>query len=319
MKDVILRIYEGVDTFMLESSEVMQAALVDDLADFNAFDTTIDATFLANWATANTAARDTTTDFTVVGEQKDRTALVNAAMQQCRDAYNDIMYFAKKAFKNNADLLLKFGRGNTYQSARQNQPKMVELMEEMAKNVITYTSQLSTAGASATVLGAPAAAFTALSALNISQNTQIKDRRLFSRERIEAYNTAYTIMALVGDAAQSVYRSNADKRNIYTYNPPSTNLKTLNLTIQPGAMPIVALKIEYKPERDLRIKTTLPIDIAISQDGINPGVNGWLPVPAGPTNNGEMEDLGPAGDYILMRNIGTGAQPAEVIFKYEEN
>ncbi len=316
MNKRLLRTYEGSDTFMLESAEVMQAAFVGDLADFTAFDTSLDAAFATAWNTAIAAARATATDPTIVGEQKDRTQQVQAAMEQCRNAYTDLIYFAEKAFRTQPGILKKFGKGESYLKARQNQPRMLELMEEIAATATEYTAQLTAAGAPASVINAPAAAHANLKTLNIDQNLYIKDRMEYTRERIEAYNAVYAIMAQVVEAAQRVYRNNREKRNQYIYNPPSSNLRTISLSLPPSGVIATLLNAPYRPGRDIRLRTTAPIEVALSTDGTNPGINGWLPVTAGPTHSADVEDLGPEGDFIIARNTGT--ETADILFKYEE-
>lgn len=316
MSNQILRNYDGTDTFMLESAEVMLAAFLPDLPDFTAFDTTLDATFATNWQTAITTARSTATDNTVVGEQKDRTQQVQQAMAQARNAYMDVIYFAEKAFKNQPGILQKFGKGDSYRKAHKTQPRMLEFFEELVATVTQYTTQLTAAGAPAATLSAPAAALTALTNLNVSQNLQIKQRPVFTRERIESYNTVYSFMEQVSEAAQRIYRNNPEKLGQYMYNPPRINYTTINQNIAGGGTQLVLANIPYQPARNIRLQTNQPIDIALSTDGNTPGVNGWIPVTANTNHSGEIQDLGPEGDYVLIRNNGPAA--ADVVFKYEE-
>ena len=59
----------------------------------------LDSAFATDWLATIDLALGFKSDNTVVSEQKGRTGTVQSAMADCKEIYNDILYFAEKAFK----------------------------------------------------------------------------------------------------------------------------------------------------------------------------------------------------------------------------
>lgn len=219
MEEEIIRTYKGTDAFMLESADTMQASFVLDQAEFEAFDTQLTVGFGTDWKNAIDAAYAEEGDNTVKAQIEAETVAVQTAMQKCRDAYTDIIYFAGKAFGDNSPRLKEFGRGSAYRSAYNNQPKLVEFMDELVEVTARYNTELTNAGCSAPVLAMPATALAELRSLNVNQNQSIKGRPTITAERVSKLNAAYEFMRTVTEAAKRVYRTNPAKLGLYTYTP----------------------------------------------------------------------------------------------------
>lgn len=279
MEEEIVRAYKGTDAFMLESADTMQASFVLDQAEFVAFDTQLTVGFGTDWKDAIDAAYAEEGDNTVLAQIEAETAEVQTAMQACRDAYTDIIYFAGKVFGDNSPRLKEFGRGSSYRSAYNNQPKMVEFMDELVAVTARYTVDLSSVGCPVIVMAQPATALFNLRNININQNQSIKGRPAITAERVVKLNAVFEFMRTVTEAAKRVYRSNPAKQGIYTYNPETSGGNDISSgslapsevrTVVPAGVidrETALIKVENKGTTTLRVAITElpgtpPIDAA---------------------------------------------------------
>jgi hypothetical protein len=215
MKKTTRRHYNCSDALLLEAADTMHASLLTDLADFTAFNATIDVAFAADWKLAINTAYAKEKDGVVRAQMQVKTHQVKAALQRCKAAYRDVRYFAKRAFANDPARLGEFGIGRSYRLAGQQQAKMTEFMLDLATVAARYAAQLTAKGASAAVLAEPELAMTAYNALNIDQNITIRQRGSTTEERIILNNRVYALMHEVIGAAQRIYASNPAKLKEY--------------------------------------------------------------------------------------------------------
>ena len=108
----IIRKYNYSDVEMREDSVTVHALFVNDIADFAAFDQTLDADFGIAWQAAITEADALGTDELYRDQLQQKTAIVNEVMALCRKKYNDVKYFALKAFPTNSAVQKEFGFDN---------------------------------------------------------------------------------------------------------------------------------------------------------------------------------------------------------------
>lgn len=319
MAQEINRKYIGSDAAMLDASETMQAQFELDLADFTAFDTTLDADFATDWEDANTAALNTDSDELVVAEQETKTDAVKDAMTDCSEIYMDIIYFAKKAFKDNKTIIKEFGQGAKYDAALRSQSKMNDFMQELFKVATGYSTQLTTAGCPPATIAAIDTTRQALSNSNITQNLAIGKRPVITQERIKLLNAAYAFMALVCDAALRVYRNNPAKLGQYRYNPPvqEDGFTAQTFYVNPTTT-IAATELVYAGARIIQIqnKSSVVIVIGLSTDG---STFTGIPISVDAESNiaVTMADLAPDGSFILLQN-NNATVTAEVRVRWQD-
>lgn len=317
--ELIKRNYPGSDAFLLEKADTFALALDADLPDFTAFDSTMNPAWLLNVKSAITSALTYDSDELVLAQQKQKTDLVAAAMQQGMVVYNDIMYFAEqKAFKGNAAVLQEFGRGDKYRKATKNQSLMTDFLEELFRTATKYNAQLTAAGCPPAAIAAIDAACQTLRNVNADQNLTIDGRPVISQERIVQLNGVYDSVRQICEAAQRVYRTNPAKQNFYTYNPVSNGTEGGNVpfSVNPGTTVQIAT-VPYDPARQFIIRNTgtVIITLGLSTDGVSMGT---LPVSVSPggTIAAMSSALAPAGDFVLLQN--TGADVAVGSVEWEE-
>lgn len=141
MANELERTYEGSDNYMVQTSFTLRGLLTADLADFTAFDADFDAGFLADWLAAISAADAVVRDQVVQDVIEGQTSTVLAKMELCRKKYNEVKYFAGKAFPTNKPVMDEFGTED-YPKARNRQGKLIELMGILHKAADKYKVQL---------------------------------------------------------------------------------------------------------------------------------------------------------------------------------
>lgn len=112
----IKRTYQGSDAFMTESARVNYNLANIELAKFTVFDSTINATFMTAYLTAIVAAETVVADSAISDQQVQTTENVLSQMDLARAKYNEVKYFAQKAFPNSAATQGEFGL-NDYMDA----------------------------------------------------------------------------------------------------------------------------------------------------------------------------------------------------------
>jgi hypothetical protein len=219
MANNLRRSYIGSDAQMLEASEQILELFNDDLADFTAFDNELDAAFATAWLAKIDTALGFKSDNTVLGEQREKTDTVEVAMENSRDAIQDIYYFADKAFKTNKAILKEFGIGTRYRKVSYNQAAMVDFLDEFITIVDTHKTALLAKGCPQTTIDNVTTVATALRTENTDQNVTIVLRPETTHERVTELNDAYYPMATVINAAGRVYKDNPEKLGAYRYSP----------------------------------------------------------------------------------------------------
>ena len=225
MKRKTVRKFVGSDAMMLETSETLHAMFAERLSRFEEFDIELNSTFATQWLAAINAARGTFQDTTIVAAQRDETRSVKVAMKNAVQATVDVLFFAQKAFPNDADRLAAFGKGKGLAHARKSQPRMTEFMDLLVDNVARYTAQLVAAGATPQILSTPAIAHNELRQANLTQNTTIKSRPSVTHQRIEALNTAFEFGKTVCKAAKSVFRNEPEIASAFRFKTPPSKKK----------------------------------------------------------------------------------------------
>ncbi len=124
------RRFNGTDAYMVERAYTIHGQLTADLAEFTAYDSTINAAFLTSFQTAINTALSSGTDETAQDQQAQLTNTVLVTMRDCQKKYGEVKYFAEKAFPADKALQNEFGT-NDYAKARVSQPHMAFFMTTM--------------------------------------------------------------------------------------------------------------------------------------------------------------------------------------------
>ena len=202
--------------YALEYAKDMQLLFVHDLADFTAFDGDLDADFAEDWLADITAAGAIVSDESVLNEQITFTASVNRAMKNCRNYYQEVKYFAHKAFPEPEDAAKLYELGfENYGKARASQTLMLQFMNDLFVSANKYAVELAAVGFDAAKIAQIDTLKTALETANINQNNFINNRPVMTTGRVSAYNKVWDSVTLVARAAKIVYRLNPEKYNQY--------------------------------------------------------------------------------------------------------
>lgn len=201
---------------MLETSSALWIIFNDNLADFTAFDATLNVAFAADWKTKIDAANTVMHHSQVKDIAAQKTDLVLEQMELCRLKYNEVKFFAIKAFKNSESKQAEFGT-DTYQKARAKHVSMVAFMDEMNKACLKYEAELLAAGMSQASLDGIIPLRDSLQDANSEQESYQRATPVLTQDRIEVLNNCYAATRLVIDAAMVVYYNDFARRNMFIY------------------------------------------------------------------------------------------------------
>jgi hypothetical protein len=105
----VKRNYTGSDAFMVQEARLIHGLVNSDLARFTAFDSTVTAATQTSYLAAITAAETVVDDTAVVGQLKQSTEIMSAAMEAAKAKYNEVKYYVMKAFPNSPGTQYEFG------------------------------------------------------------------------------------------------------------------------------------------------------------------------------------------------------------------
>ncbi len=208
------RKFKGSDMKMLAAIRKMHTHFTAEIAAFTAFDPSLDAAFLAAWDTAQENAWVYHSDEQEVIEGEILMEEAVTALDQCREKYRDVKYYAGKAFPNSKEAMKEFGEGQ-YSKLRNSPLKMVQFMETLHGVATKYKNELITAGFSQAAIDEIAALTTQLRNDNKAQQMNKKERPTETRKRIETLNTYYGFGQQVAAVAPLVFRNSYAKRHLF--------------------------------------------------------------------------------------------------------
>jgi len=232
--------------------------LEDNLADFTAFDATIDATYLADYRADILAADTYSSDDQVIDIQRQATEDVETQMVVCRDTYIALKYFIDAAFGNKPIIKDEFGF-NDYEKVRSSAKPLNTFMDDLHATAVKYTTQLVAKGCTA---GRIADIKTQADALSVARKAQ-RDSKVFrgesSGERVALLNNVYDRIKKVCTAGKVIYANNPIKYKqfLLPWGDNGENVTTVTGTIAAGESKNVPLS-------NLEGTTQLQIDITNS-------------------------------------------------------
>lgn len=232
----IIRLYKLSDAEMFSYADKIIANLQIDLASFTTFDSTIDANFVTDAQHLFANAQNIPSDNVVIDQQVASTEQVQNLMQDCRDQYDDMKFFVKKAFKTSVGRQNEFGL-NDYNKASLNANEMVRFLSDMYSVANKYRTELSIAGCSNAVIDRNQVLSNELMLVVRAQNQIMDTRSTLAENRINANNALWEVLVLISEAAKRVFRRSP--ANIARYlrpQPPKTGAGgNTEQTIAPNA------------------------------------------------------------------------------------
>lgn len=303
----IRRSYNGSDSFMVQEARLIHGLVSADLAKFTAFDSTITAAAQTAFLAAITAAETVVDDTAVVGQLKQSTENLLAAMDAAKTKYNEVKYYVLKAFPNSPGTQHEFL--NEYDEARKSATKMIQFLDELSKAAVKYQTQLVAAGYSAAAIAAIATLRTDLTAKNSAQKMIKKNRQKLTEDRVILLNACYSRMALINAAAQIVYANDYAKQQQFIYMPgteSSSGIQGFGGSIAAGQTAVIT-QIDYDEDNVFTFTNTgsVTLTFCLSSSGSMEGIT--AAVPAGATETLTGSELNEGATVLLVQNDGTQA------------
>lgn len=320
------RSYKGADWYLLEHSQTLLDQFADDQADFEAYDTAFANPFAEDWQQTIGGAVNYQDDTATQADIAIQTGTVKQQMELCRLKYDDVIYFAQKAFGKNAIEIRAFGKGTTYTAASRSQGKMHNFMDELHQAAEKHKLKLIAAGFTQLKIDEIATLRDSFQTANRNQNSLKTDRPEISQGRLNTYNTLYNnFTAKAIAAAQLVYRTNPAKLNQYTYKPPVKHRykSIFEATLIPGQI------IEVETDEDVNIgphwivtllSTDSDADIYCSTEPNTPPQPPTLTLLTGKKQKHTVQQLvtllgqNPERQYVLVKNTGTTTTTIKITY-----
>jgi hypothetical protein len=210
------------DAVLYEHGSKVSVSLEDDLADFTAFDSTINRDFIHTLQGALDGVREVKKDEVMLDQQTQLTNEVYRKMAACNEGYKTVAYFVRHTFDGDEGIQNEFGLDDI-KGARNNQPKMVFFMDTLAKTAVKYKDQLVKGGMNADTIDALPKLAEELHEANQKQEQFKDDRAELTQERIKRANALYDPLARISDIARIIYADDPAKLNKYLMPTPDSS------------------------------------------------------------------------------------------------
>lgn len=211
------RNFRNGDDEMIEKTKVMHAAFIADKQTFQEFDSTFDDSFAKSWNTSILAVEMNNSDSTVVSVQQQLTQKVNALQDEGLQLFQRLRYFIEKAFPKQQAVWNEFGVGD-YGSARDNQSKCIQFLNNAAQCCTKYQKELASAGFSKKQIDELHNIATLLSDANNDQELYKNNRQLYTEQRVDKLNELWEFAQKVAKASKIIFADEPAKQNLYKLN-----------------------------------------------------------------------------------------------------
>ena len=215
-KNRVKRLYIAPDAKMCESAGVTYKFLEQDIAVFTAFNSNMNAAYLAAYNAAIQAAEVVVRDSSVKGAQATKTETVEKVMAKARKKYKHVKFFVEKAFENSPGSQHEFGLYD-YLKVRFNTTKMIGFLDLMHTVCVTHSAPLIAAGFSVAGIAEIETIMHELSESNSLQHAAKNERPVLTDKRIMTLNKCYSMMAYVNAAAQLIFSDDFAKQKQYRF------------------------------------------------------------------------------------------------------
>ena len=202
----VYRDYAMEDAVLMEKSSTMHSLFVENMAAFTAFDPDLNLTYANNWNAQIDICQDDSSDSTIIAQQTQHTEALEKAKTAGLLAAEDLEYYVKKAFPGNKRIAKEFAF-NKRSGLRARTLNLISWLMVMKKVADDYAADLAAVSMPAAVLTNLEAAAQNVATKEIDQEYFKRKRLRYTRERMEKFNRLYAICKEVNDAAQSVFRN----------------------------------------------------------------------------------------------------------------
>lgn len=217
------KLYSGItDAQMAEEAQTMLDLYSEDVADFTAFDASLNADYADDVQDLIDAAIDFPSDETVQNEISELTDAMQGAWDACKTHFQDAKYFIQKAFPGNAARHKVFGF-NDYEKMSRTQSEVLPFMDQFSDTAVKYQTELIAAGYTLAKITAIATLSQAYETASRAQEKAKKDRIETTQDRTIAMNAVWTGIKTINMASKSVYRTNYAKLQQYLMPAPASN------------------------------------------------------------------------------------------------
>ena len=214
------RLFQIPDADLIQAGEVMELKLPDDLAAFTAFDSTITANYPAEIRQLLNEVRSYKPDYLVRKDQENLGAAFDAAYEHCLDEYRTILFFVKKAYKDNPSMQKSFGVGVITKTKRM-QAGFIRFMEQLCDTLTANKNDLVAVGCSQAVVDGFAGVVDALRQADNLHEGAKKDRRVTTEARTAALNSLAGKLVAIEKAAKVIFKTDEAKKQKYMLPKPS--------------------------------------------------------------------------------------------------
>ena len=296
-----IRNYQGSDGYMIETSSALRVLFLDNLAAFTTFDSTLNTAFATDWLAKIDAAATVVQHTQIKDISAQKTDEVLAQMELCRLKYNEVKFFAIKAFKNSESKQAEFGT-DTYNSARARNVSMIAFMDEMHKACQKYTSELLAAGMSQASIDAIPTLRDALFAANTEQESYQRATPVLTQDRIAVLNACYATTRLVIDAAMVVFYNDYARRNMFVYLPHTGDAKDIEYIKQAvlDDTPIHIYTVDYDVNRQFVLYNYGPATVSFYLSNSADIISNAIVVAADERITVKANQLGNEGSHLFV-------------------
>ena len=304
MNTEISRNYHFSDATMLNHSKTAAGNLEADLADFTAFDATMNDEFVTGYKAQLVDVEADVSDNVIVDQQAQLTEEANKNLAESIRVVTDMTYFINKAFKSKV-IHNQFGLNNLAE-AKKSKPKMILFLRDFSKMTQKYKPELETAGAMPELFTSVDTIYKKLNDTNREQELFMSNRPVITQERVIKYNALWEKTLIIAAAAKIVYRNNLAKQKRYL--TPKQSSKDYSIKVAPNAK-VAALTEGVADNLVLEVKNTgkLPLVFFVANTADAPIPEKAITIAAGETKTVTTESIsnGTYGQLIVANQNGS--------------
>lgn len=319
-----VRIYNMSDDDMRQRQRTLRQHYIDNASAFTDFNPEVFTDdYATRWETAQEAAESADSATVRTGTLKEDTQEVKAEMEKSRKMMQRLFYAVGQAWPGNSGRLNQYGK-NRYERDRDNHDGMITLLDlahdaasrpadalELAKYgwKPSDTKKLDTQGE-------------ALTTANTAQESQKGTGVEGGQEYIGRQNNLYRFGQQASLGSKTLYVDEFAKRQLFDLTEGGDDDgEDHELTVQPGRQKAVLFTTPLEGVTGLRLLLSKPQPGMVAEVGRVRAAD-QAPsevvalVPAERSRDVLPTDLGPAGQYLVVRN--TGQHPVRVVLRVLE-
>ena len=195
-------------------SRLMHKHFTERLADFMAFDSSLNATWAANWQAANRAVELQPSDETILDQMRQRTHTLSDKEKECMKAAIDLKYYVGKAFPDDKIAAGEFGYKTLYKASGST-PHLVLWMKVAHNRADKYKTELMAEGMTQAAIDQLLTLAQELESVDMDQEIFMRERPQATRTRHQVYNDMWRFVTQTAAAANRVYADDKVQKEIF--------------------------------------------------------------------------------------------------------